>query len=229
MILIPGFSSLSHAHRPVWLWKNPIMIHGLVFTTIVDIHLYRYLTSVTELQTLEVCRRSISNSELILTHAELSGRPGEGPSSLNPELLFSTHPNPHYANFGKQSNLTWKKLLMTLSVTLLSLKPVLSWLIHGDLAATHSMRSIDYCVSDNRSAFTPAPTPCSHSSLSHTHTFRGFCHNQIFVVPGADSPRPTDYTTWMYLTARKNHPSDFTGPKMSKKTVTGELYYWWRW
>ena len=55
-----------------------------------------------------------------------------------------------------------------------------------------SARPTIYSVSDNIEAFTPAPTPRSRCSLSHTHKFRFFFRNRTTLW--TDSASPTTYS-----------------------------------
>jgi hypothetical protein len=64
-----------------------------------------------------------------------------------------------------------------------------SYVLTTDADAADSARPIHYSTSDSRIAFTPAPTPCSRSSLSHAHRFMGFFRNRNFAL-AADSARP---------------------------------------
>ena len=65
---------------------------------------------------------------------------------------------------------------------------------HGNAEEADSARPIPYSTSDIIITFTSGTTPCSRSSLSHTHRSTGFFRNQTFVLTTGDSVRPIDYS-----------------------------------
>ena len=65
---------------------------------------------------------------------------------------------------------------------------------YGNAEEANPVRLIQYSTSDLIIAFTPAATPCSRSSLSHTHRSMVFFHNETFALAEADSVRPIDYS-----------------------------------
>ncbi len=58
--------------------------------------------------------------------------------------------------------------------------------------AADSTSLMTYSVSDGTVAFTPAPTPCSRSSLSHPHRIMFFFQNRNFALE-ADSENLMTY------------------------------------
>ena len=67
------------------------------------------------------------------------------------------------------------------------------WLIKQTNRPILSARPIQYRTSDIIIVFTPAPTPCSRSSLLHAHRSMISFRNQTFALP-TDSARPIDYS-----------------------------------
>jgi hypothetical protein len=68
-----------------------------------------------------------------------------------------------------------------------------AYVLSKDADAADSARPIHYSTSDSRIAFTPAPTPCSRSSLSQAHRFIGFFCDRNFAL-AADSARHIAYS-----------------------------------
>ena len=61
---------------------------------------------------------------------------------------------------------------------------------------TDSGRPLQYSTNEIIIVFTPAPTSCSYSSISHPHRSMGFFRNQTFTLVISDSTRPTDYSVF---------------------------------
>ncbi len=61
---------------------------------------------------------------------------------------------------------------------------------------TDSGRPLQYSANEIIIVFTPSPTSCSYSSISHPHRSMGFFRNQTFALVTSDSTRPTDYSVF---------------------------------